>query len=77
MQRLFEGSIYLKFGREIEDYIRAAVLTRGVALIISFVPNMALIWGQRLIGCVAHSSKYGILPIKKKQWLISLDVNSP
>lgn len=43
MQRLFEGSIYLKFGRDFEDYIRAAVLTRGVALIISFVPNMALI----------------------------------
>lgn len=29
MQRLFEGSIYLKFGRDFEDYIRAAVLTRG------------------------------------------------
>ena len=44
MQRLFEGSIYLKVGRDFEDYIRAAVLTR-VAVIIFFVPNMALILG--------------------------------
>ena len=62
MQRFFEGSIYLKFGRDFDDYIRAAVLTLGWRLISFWSPNMALIWGH-VIGGGAHSSKYGIPPI--------------
>ena len=78
MQRLFEGGIYLKVGRDFEDYIRAAVLTRGWRFLSFWSPNVALIWGQHVIGGGAHSNEYGILPIqKKKQWLISLDVDSP
>lgn len=61
MQRLFEGSIYLKFGRDFEDYIRAAVLTRGGAYYL-FCPK----FGKPLTGGGAHSSKYGIPPIEKK-----------
>lgn len=47
MQRLFEGSIYLKFGRDFEDYIRAAVLTRGWRL-LSLLSQIwqALNWGR-------------------------------
>ena len=33
MQRVFEGGICLKVGRDFEDYIRAAVITRAWRLL--------------------------------------------
>ena len=43
MQRVFGGGICLKFGRDVEDYIRAAQLTGAWRLLSLLSPNTTLI----------------------------------